>query len=117
MTVQAYMTAMGQLEAVLFSSLARPGTVALWTTGPRTLLASDPPLRPPPGGRRLEEGTEDGRSWMRVCGSEGCVAAAASETGHGTNIIAGLALSMKATAAPVLIIATGILISFSLSGL
>ena len=41
--------------------------------------------------------------------------AEASQTGHGTNIIAGLALSMKATALPVLTIVLGVLISFSLS--
>ena len=43
--------------------------------------------------------------------------AKASETGHATNIIAGLAVSMKSTALPVLVIIAGILVSFSLCGI
>lgn len=42
--------------------------------------------------------------------------AKASETGHGTNVIQGLAVGMQATALPVIIIAAGILASYSLAG-
>jgi K(+)-stimulated pyrophosphate-energized sodium pump len=40
----------------------------------------------------------------------------ASTTGHGTNVIQGLAMSMEATAAPVVIICAGILIAFLMAG-
>jgi K(+)-stimulated pyrophosphate-energized sodium pump len=42
--------------------------------------------------------------------------AKASESGHGTNIIAGLALSMRSTALPVLVIAAGVLAAFAFAG-
>ena len=43
--------------------------------------------------------------------------AQSSTTGHGTNVIQGLAISMEATAIPALIIVTGILYTNSLAGL
>ena len=43
--------------------------------------------------------------------------AAASVTGHGTNIIQGLAVSLESTALPTLVIIAGILITYGLAGL
>ncbi|MFB0992016.1 MAG: sodium-translocating pyrophosphatase [Rhodospirillales bacterium] len=43
--------------------------------------------------------------------------ASASETGHGTNVIQGLAISMEATALPVIVICAGIIIAFLQAGL
>ncbi|MDP5103010.1 MAG: sodium-translocating pyrophosphatase [Erythrobacter sp.] len=43
--------------------------------------------------------------------------AKASETGHGTNVIQGLAISMESTALPTLVICAGIIIAFQLAGL
>jgi len=43
--------------------------------------------------------------------------AKSSETGHGTNVIQGLAISMESTALPALVIVFGIIITYSLAGL
>jgi len=43
--------------------------------------------------------------------------AAASDTGHGTNVIQGLAISLEATAIPAIIIIVGIIVTFNLAGL
>ena len=43
--------------------------------------------------------------------------AAASVTGHGTNIIQGLAISLESTALPALVIIAGILVAYGLAGL
>jgi K(+)-stimulated pyrophosphate-energized sodium pump len=45
------------------------------------------------------------------------IIAKASETGHATNIIAGQAIGMMATALPVIVIGAGIILSFRLGGL
>ncbi|MGE4314379.1 MAG: sodium-translocating pyrophosphatase [Pseudobdellovibrionaceae bacterium] len=45
------------------------------------------------------------------------VVAKASETGHGTNVIQGLAISMEATALPVIVICGGIYAAFTYGGL
>jgi K(+)-stimulated pyrophosphate-energized sodium pump len=43
--------------------------------------------------------------------------AAASVTGHGTNVIQGLAISLESTAGPAIVIIAGILITFGFAGL
>ena len=42
--------------------------------------------------------------------------AAASQTGHGTNVIQGLAISLESTALPTLVIVVGVISSFELAG-
>src|SRR5271167_3797014 len=43
--------------------------------------------------------------------------AQSSTTGHGTNVIQGLAISMEATALPVIVISIGIIVTFMVAGL
>ncbi|AKM07192.1 sodium-translocating pyrophosphatase [Pelagerythrobacter marensis] len=43
--------------------------------------------------------------------------AKSSETGHGTNVIQGLAISLEATALPTLVIVAGIVIAYQIAGL
>src|SRR6187399_2095646 len=43
--------------------------------------------------------------------------AASSVTGHGTNVIQGVAISMESTAGPAMVIIAGILVTYSLAGL
>ena len=43
--------------------------------------------------------------------------AKSSETGHGTNVIQGLAISLESTALPTLVIVVGIIVAYQLAGL
>jgi K(+)-stimulated pyrophosphate-energized sodium pump len=43
--------------------------------------------------------------------------AKSSQTGHGTNVIQGLAISLESTALPTLVICVGIIVSYQLAGL
>ncbi|QIK96824.1 sodium-translocating pyrophosphatase [Sphingomonas sp. HDW15A] len=43
--------------------------------------------------------------------------AKASQTGHGTNVIQGLAISLESTALPTIVIIAGVIVSFQLAGL
>jgi trehalose/maltose hydrolase-like predicted phosphorylase/phosphoglycolate phosphatase-like HAD superfamily hydrolase len=67
-----------ELESLLFSSLARPGTTVLRARGVRRLLESDEPLEPPDG-TAVEAGSVDGASWMRKPAGPGGLVAAADE--------------------------------------
>jgi trehalose/maltose hydrolase-like predicted phosphorylase len=70
--------AAGKAAALRFSSLARPGTVALRAAGPPALVSGGTPLRAA-AGTDPEQGHADGATFMLVPASRGGVAAAASE--------------------------------------
>ena len=73
----------GEIEALLLSSLARPGTAALRV---RDRCASMNPSQPlvAPVEPTFEEGSTDGSRWMRVRGRPGSIAAAARDHLRGT---------------------------------
>jgi Glycosyl hydrolase family 65 central catalytic domain len=68
----------GGVDALLFSSLARPGTPVLRASGTieRTRIARS---LEPPAGVTHEQGDEDGVVWMLVKGRPGSIAAAAHD--------------------------------------
>ena len=72
----------GDLDGILFSSLARPGTAVLRAKGTRKLLESKRPLEPAEGSTAVQ-GVVDGVTWMRTEAREGGVVAAAEEKSHG----------------------------------
>ncbi len=73
----------GQIDALLLSSLARPGTAALRVRDSSAGKHLSRPLTPPPG-PTLEEGQRDGAMWMRVRGRPGSIVAAAHDQLTGT---------------------------------
>ena len=73
-----------ELESVLFSSLARPGTTVLRARGQAELIESERPLTPAEGAT-VDAGAVDGTAWLRQrAGAGGVVAAARDhlEDGH-----------------------------------
>jgi len=66
----------GRCEALLFSSLKRPGTPALRARGPIQMVCVARSLEPPPA-VRCEQGEDDGLVWMRGSGQPASIAAAA----------------------------------------
>jgi trehalose/maltose hydrolase-like predicted phosphorylase len=67
------------LDAILFSSLARPGTAVLRALGAAALLPSGPALVAPRGRKRPQLGTTAGRPWMSIQGTGGKISAIAAE--------------------------------------
>ena len=73
------------LESMLFSSLAEPGTAVLRARGIRALLESDQPIEAAEG-TQVETGTVDGTTWMRQRAGAGGLAVAASECLEGDRL-------------------------------
>jgi trehalose/maltose hydrolase-like predicted phosphorylase len=72
------------IEALLFSSLARPGVAALRAHGDPVLLRSDAPLVP--ASSSAEVGTVAGHTWVRERTDRGGVVAAAAERLRSTQL-------------------------------
>ncbi len=66
-------------RAFRFSSLSRPGTMALRAEGPVRTIAASPSLSAPGDGPRAEAGGTRKRAWMRVRSTPGGVVAAARQ--------------------------------------
>jgi trehalose/maltose hydrolase-like predicted phosphorylase len=86
------------LTALLFASLARPGTVALRAHGASELLRSEAPLVA--AGADSVSGLVGDRFWVRTRASEGGVAAAAAETFESDRVERLAAYAVDATQAP-----------------
>lgn len=66
------------LQALAFSSLARPATTVMRVNGRGATLSGSGHLQLPPGAEH-ELGNSDGSSWVRVLGSPGSILAACEE--------------------------------------
>lgn len=70
----------GRVEAMLFSSLARPGTTSLRAAGPRGLLEGGGEVLSLPADREWRRGADEGRVWSQARIGRGGVSVAASES-------------------------------------
>ena len=71
----------GDVDVFQFSSLTRPGTVALRASGPQQMLEGGEVLQPPPTGA-WASGERDGARWSRVLGSHSAIVATGAERGQ-----------------------------------
>ena len=72
-----------ELQSVRFSSVARPGSVALRVEGAEAGLVDSRSLQPPSRHRRWRRGRVDGCDWLQVRAAHGGVTAATVNTSHG----------------------------------